>query len=247
MGASYARLTSLSMKERVIRELERSILSGELQPGDRLPPERELATQMGVSRSLVNFSILELESRGFLRIVPRHGTFVSDFRKHGTPQMLLTLMNFESDKMDWTLFENMMDTRRLLEFECTRLAVKSATDGDFEAMSEALSLMERGGSAERFIDGNFRFHHALTIASGNALYAMIFNSFGNATRFFIKIFFSSDERRCESVRHHRALLEALRSRNESASMEAIRCTLDTGIAGLSDIFRQYKKSIRFRT
>ena len=67
---------------------------------------------MGISRSLVNLCILELESRGFVRIVPRQGTFVNDYKRQGTPQMLLSLMNYDIDKMDWTLFDNMVDTRQ---------------------------------------------------------------------------------------------------------------------------------------
>ncbi len=237
MGVSFHRLNNLSVKESILRELERSILSGDLQPGDRLPPERELAAAMGVSRSLVNLAILEMESRGFVRIVPRHGTLVNDYKKQGTPQMLLSLMNFDSDKMDWSLFGNMMDTRSLLECECTRLAVKSATGPDIAAIRSALYDMEQAQNAEAFVDGNFRFHHALTVASGNAVYAMIFNSFGHALHFFIRQYFSGDSRRDESLHSHRALLDALERRDEAAAMDAIRRTLNAGIAVLSDIFK----------
>ena len=239
MSASFSKLASLGLKEQVIRALEKSILSGDLQPGDRLPPERELAATMGVSRSLMNLAILELESRGYVRILPRHGTIVNDFKRQSTPQMLLSLMNFDSDKMDWTLFDNMMDTRRLLEYECTRLAIKSASSDDLTAMGKTLELMEHpGGSAERFIEGNFRFHHTLTLASGNAVYAMIFNSFETAIRFFLKLFFSSDERRIESAQTHRVLLEAIQDKNEAAALETIRHALDTGVAGLSNVYKQ---------
>jgi len=237
MSASFHRLTNTGLKERVLRELERSILSGDLKPGDRLPPERELAEAMGISRSIVNIAVLELESRGFVRIVPRRGTFVNDYMTQGTPQMLLSLMDFDAEKMDWTLFRNMMDTRRLLECECTRLAVRQATEEDLGRMREALLVMERRESAERFVEGNFRFHHALTIASGNAVYSMIFNSFGKALHFFIGRFFSTEERRAQSVRSHQTLLKALADRDESAAMEAISRTLDAGISVLSDMFR----------
>ena len=51
MSLSFSKITNVSLKERVISELENKILSGELQPGDRLPPERELALALGISRS----------------------------------------------------------------------------------------------------------------------------------------------------------------------------------------------------
>lgn len=238
MSISFSKLTNVSLKEQGIRELENRILSGELQPDDRLPPERELAAAMGISRSLLNLCILELKNRGFVRIVPRQGTFVNDYKKQGTPQMLLSLMNFDSDKMDWTLFNNMMDTRRLLEYECTRLAIKNAAQGDLEQIRTALAIMQQHDDAERFIYGNFMFHHALTSASGNAVYAMIFNSFEHAIHYFLKLFFLKNELRNESIRHHETVYEALCKRDEAAALAAIRLTLDMGVDGLSKVFKQ---------
>ena len=90
MSISFSRVTNVSLKERAVRELENKILSGELQPGlTGFRPSASLRWSMGISRSLVNLCILELESRGFVRIVPRQGTFVNDYKKQGTPQMLL--------------------------------------------------------------------------------------------------------------------------------------------------------------
>jgi GntR family transcriptional repressor for pyruvate dehydrogenase complex len=234
----FRKLSNTGLKECVIRELEHKILSGELQPGLRLPPERELAAAMGISRSLVNLCILELESRGFVRIVPRQGTFVNDYKKQGTPQMLLSLMHYDSDRLDRTLFDNMMDTRLLLESECTRLAVKNATEEDLDAMREALGAMEAAEGGDGFIEGNFLFHRALTAASGNAVYAMIYNSFEHAIRYFLRLFFTSAERRRESAACHKALLMALRERDLERASAEIRRTLDMGISGLAGIYKR---------
>ena len=76
--AAAAKFQPESIRAQVVREIENRIFSGELAIGERLPPERELALELGVSRSLVNLAILDLESMGFLRIVPRQGTFVAD-------------------------------------------------------------------------------------------------------------------------------------------------------------------------
>ncbi len=238
MGISFSKITNLSLKEQVVREMENKILSGELKPGDRLPPEREIASAMGISRSLVNVSILELESKGFVRVVPRQGAFVNDYKRLGTPQMLLSLMNYNIDKMDWTLFDNMMDMRMLLECECTKLAVKNATEENYMQIENALKLMERHKDTDSFIEGNFTFHHALMFASGNAVYAMIFNSFSNALHFFFKIYFTSSERREISIRQHQQLYKALRERDEAAAIDAIKQTLNMGIKGLASVFKR---------
>jgi DNA-binding FadR family transcriptional regulator len=237
MKPSFSKIKNLSLKEQVIHQIETRILSGELKPGDRLPPERELAAAMGISRSLLNLCILELESKGFVRIVPRQGTFVSDYKKHGTPQILLSLMHFDSKKIDTSIFDNLMDTRRLLEHECTRLAIKNANDHDIAEIQEHFRAMEQAENAEEFIEGNFLFHRALTSASGNAVYAMIFNSFEHAVHFLLSVYFSDQKRMEESIKCHKILLEAMINKDEVLALETLMHTLDMGVEGLAGVFK----------
>ena len=77
----FEKLVSPSLKDLFINHIEAMILSGELQVGQQLPPERQLAQSMGVSRAVVNSGIAELEHRGFLEVRPRVGTFVTDYRR----------------------------------------------------------------------------------------------------------------------------------------------------------------------
>ena len=108
--AAFVRLQPQSVRRQVAREIENKIFSGELAIGERLPPERELSEALGVSRSLVNLAVLDLESMGFLRIVPRQGTFVADYKAQCTPQMLLSLMTHGSEGASAELFRGMMET-----------------------------------------------------------------------------------------------------------------------------------------
>ena len=70
-----------------IEIMKKQILSGERKPGDRLPPERELAAQLGFSRGSVNQGMLDLARMGFLRIVPRKGALWQNMcsRPHRRP------------------------------------------------------------------------------------------------------------------------------------------------------------------
>ena len=80
----FKKLSTPSLKELFVSELESKILSGELKVGEKLPSERELAEAMQVSRAVVNSGIAEMEQKGFLIVRPRVGTFVEDYRKNGT-------------------------------------------------------------------------------------------------------------------------------------------------------------------
>ena len=79
----FEKLVSPSLKDLFITHIEAMILSGEL------PPERQLAQSMGVSRAVVNSGVAELERRGFLEVRPRVGTFVTDYRRAGTLDLSL--------------------------------------------------------------------------------------------------------------------------------------------------------------
>lgn len=226
-----------SIRAQVTGELENRIFSGELAIGERLPPERELALELGVSRSLVNLAILDLENMGFLRIVPRQGTFVADYKNESTPQMLLALMTRgAADNSGAELFSSMMQTRRLLESECARLAACNASEEDFARLSSILEEMRAASEPERFSDANFRFHRTMLAVSGNIVYAMIFQSFGEVVRHYVSGYFTTPARMRLSISQHEALLAALSARDAERAREAVNTIMDEGIGKLTELF-----------
>ena len=110
MSMELDKTNSQSLTESVVQLFLGKILSGEWKAGDRLSPEREIAAQLGVSRSSVHLAILELAGKGFLESIPRQGTVVCDYRKHPTPGSLPLLMSYGSTDLGKDLFSDMMDT-----------------------------------------------------------------------------------------------------------------------------------------
>ena len=102
---------SKSRKAEFIKAMQLKILSGELKPGDRVPPERELAKNFGISRGSVSQGILDLERAGFLRIVPRKGTFVAEYVRNASPETLGAIMSFDSTYIDSSLFADLRQRR----------------------------------------------------------------------------------------------------------------------------------------
>ncbi len=226
-----------SIRAQVTREIENRIFSGELAIGERLPPERELALELGVSRSLVNLAILDLESMGFLRIVPRQGTFVADYKNESTPQMLLSLMTRGAgEDTGAELFSSMLETRRMLEGECARLAAEHASEEDLARLSSILGEMRTAADPDRFSDANFRFHRVLMAASGNIVYAMIFQSFGEVVRFYVSRYFTTPARMRLSVSQHEQLLDALVARDGARAKAAVDVIMEEGISKLTELF-----------
>ena len=124
------------LKKSFVDEMQSRILSGQLKPGDRLPPERELAEELGISRGSVNQGILDLERMGFLRVVPRKGTFVADYIKNATPLTIAAIMNYDSTMYDAELFRGFMDFRILVERECVRLACLHMDDASRQMLDD---------------------------------------------------------------------------------------------------------------
>lgn len=137
---------SKSLKAGFVEIMEAKIFSGELKPGDRLPPERELALQLGISRGSVNQGILDMARMGFLRIVPRRGTFVADYVRNATPETLAAIMSYDSALVDSALFKDLMELRILVERECTRLACANLTP---ESLGDAAEALGGGACGQR--------------------------------------------------------------------------------------------------
>ena len=93
----FEKLTVPTQRELFIKKMQEMILSGELPAHSRIPPERDLAKQMGISRSVVNTGIAILEYQGFLQVINRQGTFVADYKKTASIETLNAIMRLKGD------------------------------------------------------------------------------------------------------------------------------------------------------
>ena len=231
--AVFGKISAPSLKEICVQEILTKILSGELKPGDRLPPERELAEAMGISRSSVNHGIMELETMGFLTITPRRGTIVNDYRRHPTPQSLAAVMRYSSVQMEEALFSDLMDTRLLIEVESARLACTNIYDTTVEKMRKLVEELTQ--EPEDPTEILYRFHYLLTAASGNSVYSMIYRGFETVLCTLIRQHYSMRSQDIkESVRLHGELLDAIIRKDEKASQELARQILTQGITVLQE-------------
>lgn len=123
----FQKISSPSLRDLFIEQLEHLILSGKLQVGEKLPPERQLAEMMQVSRAVVNSGISELEKKGFLTVKPRSGTYVADFRRKGTLDTLIAIMNYNGGRMRRRFVPSSKSALRLIHLLHSSLSTRSAT------------------------------------------------------------------------------------------------------------------------
>jgi GntR family transcriptional repressor for pyruvate dehydrogenase complex len=143
-----------------IRDL---ISTGRISPGDRLPPEQELATLLGISRSSLREAVKALSQARVLDVRRGDGTYVTSLE----PQLLLSGLTFVVDLMqDATLIE-VFEVRKLLEPAATALAAQRITDDQVAALRESLSSMRTAHDPEDLVVRDMEFHAQVAAATGN--------------------------------------------------------------------------------
>ena len=168
-----------SIKDTCIDRLEGLILSGELVIGERLPSERELAIQIGVSRPVLHEALVDLDSKGLVQIIPRCGVYVCDYRRSGSLSILSSLLSYHNGKLDYSILQSLIDMRLIMETESARLAALNRTPVQLAEFHKII-LNEQGNVMRRpqaLTDNDFLFHLSIAIASGNFVYPLVINSF----------------------------------------------------------------------
>lgn len=173
----FTKITTLSLTDLFVQQIENMILSGELSVGEKLPSARELSTKMGVSRPVISAGIVELEKLGFVEVHPRQGVFVCDYRRRGTMETLVAIMRYNSGALRKNEVRSLFETRDAMECLCMKLVIEKASITDLEALSPILDELRESSDIETAAELVFSFHHELAVLSGNVLMPLLYHSF----------------------------------------------------------------------
>lgn len=171
----FKKISSPTLKELFIEEIESMILSGELANGEKLPPEREIAQKMQISRSVVNDGIVDMARKGFLNIIPRQGTYVADYKKYGTVDILVAIM--KNGNVSNEYIRSILELRNVFMDLALNTAVPNITKDDFETLKQtclSFSLTKNSDDAANII---FELDRQLMMFSDNLLLSILFSSF----------------------------------------------------------------------
>jgi len=162
----FSAINPARMSEAVTRQVETLILRGVLKPGDRLPPERELAERMEVSRPTLREALGELEDRGLIETTPGGGTHVSEALDTAFSAPLIELFATHDD----ALFDYIA-LRRDLEGLAAERAAEHATQADLAVIDQVFRALEAAArvDARRAAAIDAEFHMALVEASHNVI------------------------------------------------------------------------------
>lgn len=173
----FNKISTPSLRGLFVKELENMILSGELQIGEKLPPERILAEQMGVSRTVVNAGLSELAGKGFLDVQPRIGVFVSDYRRNGSLSTLIAIMSYNGRMLRRDEVKAILEIRSALESLILKLVILKITPDELLTMDTLLNNIKNSKNSSQFAEHCFNFDHELCIISDNSLLPLYYDSF----------------------------------------------------------------------
>lgn len=231
----FTKLSAPSLKDMFIQEVENRILSGELAVGDKLPPEREIAQSMQVSRGVVNSGILELARKGFLTIKPRIGTFVADYRRTGTMETLKSIINYNKGILRSDEIRSILEIRLALSTLSLTLAIPQLPQRDIDILRSYTNGIAKAHTNKEASVQAFNFHHELAVLSGNMLMPLIYYSFR-------EVVLSLWERFC--VLHGREklynntdkLLTLIEKKETEAAIRFSEQTINDAITGMNQIY-----------
>lgn len=173
----FTKLSSPSLKELFVHQLETMILSGRLPIGEKLPSERALCESMQVSRAVVNAGVADLAHKGFLTIKPRIGTFVADYRRNGTLETLISIMNYNGGIFREAEIRSILEIRIALDSLALELLIPKITQKDIQHLKEICLTLKEATSPHSAAESAFAFQHELAFISGNTLLPLFFSSF----------------------------------------------------------------------
>lgn len=208
------RLTRTRLYEQVAEQITAWIDSNGLQAGDRLPPERELAQRLGVSRATLSQALVALEVIGVVTVRHGDGTVLSDA---SGPRRIVEAIRAHAHRLP-----EIIDTRDALETKIAALAAERRTPDDLARIDEALAEMaqevEAGG---RGVDGDERFHGAVTAAAHSLLLARLMDEIRDLIRETRIESLSQPGRPADSLAGHRAVAEAIRAGDPGSAAAAM--------------------------
>lgn len=155
------------ISDAIAATLERRILEGSLKPGDRLPPERELAADLGVSRPSLREAIQKLASKGMVTSRQGGGTYVTDALETSFSDPWQDMMGKHPN-----LREDMLEFRRMIEGQAAEWAAERATDADRQRLEQTFAALRAAfdsDDTDKRSDADIAFHQAVGDASHNVL------------------------------------------------------------------------------
>ncbi|MGB0893208.1 MAG: pyruvate dehydrogenase complex transcriptional repressor PdhR [Parashewanella sp.] len=216
---AYSKVSQPKISDVIMAQLEQMILEGSLPPGQKLPPERELATQFDVSRPSLREAIQKLEAKGLVSRRQGGGTFVKQQLWQSLADPIVELMHSDSESQ-----YDLLEFRHATEGMMAYFAALRGTDADMQSIKRRIVEVEQAEDIEDKAAAIVRFYRSVAEASHNVAMLHLVLSLEPVLHRNVAQNLVLLGRREEAAKmanqHRRALLAAIVERNPQAAREA---------------------------
>ncbi|MBP1759288.1 MAG: transcriptional regulator [Firmicutes bacterium] len=212
--------------QEVLKQINNLIIDGKLRPGDRLMGEREMAVELGVSRTTLREALRTMEFLGWVEIKPGDGTFIRDAQLNEVISPLALALSAET-----TRIEELWETRIALEVECAGLAALRASGEDLQRISQGLREMKSSlKNLDAYVKADMRFHYLIAQASQNSMLNRLLQTFVVHILELIKkagqLRFSHDIGGLNTIQEHIYIYDAIASQDPEQARILMRKHLE---------------------
>src|SRR5687768_6527726 len=223
----------MALTDEAIEQIRGLIRTGDLPPGARLPPENELATQLGLSRNSMREAVKALELVRVLDVRRGDGTYVTSLE----PRLLLEGLGLAVELLQDDSILSVVEVRRLLEPAATGLAAERITDDGLRALETRLQEMEAAGTdAERQVAADAAFHLDVFAATRNQTLLSVLDGLSSLTlRARIWRAVVEADAITETLHEHRVIFSALQARDRHLAEAAALIHVNTSETWLRSV------------
>lgn len=215
----------MAVTDEAILKIKEMIISGELGPGDRLPPEKELSDRLGLSRSSMREAVKALEVIRVLDVRRGDGTYVTSLE----PRLLLEAMSFVVDLHDDSSILELFAVRRILEPAAVALASGQMTDATIAELRAQIESVDNSTDVEGLVAHDLEFHRSIVDTAGNSYLASLIESLSSHTvRARIWRGLTQENSVGRTLAEHRAIVDAL-ERGDADLAEALTVIHISGV------------------
>lgn len=215
----------MAVTDDAITKIKQMIQQGELRPGDRLPPEQELAERLGLSRSSMREAVKALEAMRILDVRRGDGTYVTSLQ----PSLLLEAMSFVLDFHESHAVLEVFEVRRIVEPASAAIAARRATPEQIAEMREHLTQVRPDTPHDALVEHDVAFHRLIAAATGNDYLVSLLETISSQTaRARVWRGLTEDGAVPRTLREHERILDAI----ASGDAEIARAAMVVHVAGV---------------
>ncbi len=214
----FREITPVRLYESVIEQIMDLIKKDKLKPGDKLPPERELAEKLSISRGSLREAFRVLESRGLIKSKPGGGRYIREIINNDHNNTENIVLSLEKSSI-----LELLEAREMFEVKIAEITAQRATLEDIESIEKALNKMNEKEvlKNDKKTESDTEFHLAIAGASHNFVFVNIIKLHLDLLRDTREKTQQIPGRREERWREHRAVLQAIKEHNVKKAGEAM--------------------------